>query len=156
MSVVALSGCSASFNYSSDSDSPESEKEPENTSTGESDSNEVENEDIEKPVIEEISLQYDDEWLMLSRRYKTPYYGDEFLITEQWTIESDDLTLEKERDQHVEPDSTSDVVWVDQSMWMLNRWDNEIQAGEYEVTLVLESQNGDQSDPVSETISILE
>jgi len=157
VSLVALSGCTVSIGEGSDeSESEDSEDEPaEETEQDETEQTETE-EDIERPVIEEVSLQYDEEWLMLSRWYKTPYYGDEFTTTEQWTIESDDITVEREREQEVEPDSDSEVVWVSESMWFLDRQDNEIQAGDYEVTLVIEAPNGDTSEPVSESISITE
>ena len=93
---------------------------------------------------------------MLSRRYKTPNYGDEYTVSEQWTIKSEEISIEKERQQEIEPEASRDVVWVDESMWFIDRWDNEIQAGEYEVTLVIEAPNGDTSEPVSESISITE
>ena len=111
---------------------------------------------IERPVIENVTVSSDENWLYLSRAYKTPNYDDEFTILEQWTIESEDITIEEENEDDIEPDTESDVVLVGLSILSLNRWDNNIQTGDYDVTLVLEAPNGDTSEPVSESISITE
>lgn len=174
LSSVALAGCtgdpsgiiSDDDSVSPDTDSNTSaDSEASNQSDSSDDStNESTDEDgqspveevIERPVIEDMSLSSDESWLYLSRAYKTPNYDDEFTMLEQWTIESDDITIEEENENDIEPETESDVVLVGLSILSLNRWDNNIQTSDYDVTLVLEAPNGDTSEPVSESISITE
>ncbi|WP_147441106.1 hypothetical protein [Halorubrum sp. Atlit-26R] len=136
-------------NYSDSSDDSTNESTDED---GQSSVEEV----IDLPVIEDMSVRSDESWLYLSRAYKTPNYADEFTMLEQWTIESDDITIEEENENDIEPETESDVVLVGLSILSLNRWGNNIQTGDYDVTLVLEAPNGDTSEPASESISITE
>jgi hypothetical protein len=146
------SNTTADPDESSQSDSAD---ESTNESTNKDDQSSVE-EAIERPVIEDMSVRSDENWLYLSRAYKTPNYDDEFTMLEHWTIESDDITIEEENENDIEPETESDVVLVGLSILSLNRWGNNIQTGDYDVTLVLEAPNGDTSEPVSESISITE
>jgi hypothetical protein len=152
---IALAGCSGdpsgiisdddSVSPNTDSNTSVDSEESNQSNTSDNSTDESTDEDgestveeaIERPVIEDMSLSSDENWLYLSRTYRTPNYDDEFTMLEQWTIESD-------------------VVLVGLSILSLNRWDNNIQTGDYDVTLVLEAPNGDTSEPVSESISITE
>ena len=168
VSLVSLAGCTVTIGDSSDDSvedgesaesdtgSDESNDQEQQEVEGESTEDAQEPEDLDRPAVESMSVRYDEAWLHLSRTYKTPNYGDEFRITERWTIESEDISLEEEREKNIEPETESDVVLIGQSILFLDRWDNNIQTGEYDVTLVLEAPNGDQSEPVSESVSITE
>lgn len=165
-SLIAISGCTVTIGDGSDDlteDDESAESDTENDESSDQEQQEVEEEstentqaveEVDRPVIKSMSVRYDESWLMLYRTYKTPNYSDEFRITEKWTIESDDITLEEERQENIEPETESDVVLIDQSIWFLGRWDNNIQVGDYDVTLVLEAPNGDQSESISESVSI--
>jgi len=168
VSLVSLAGCTVTIGDSSDDSVEDGESAESDTGSdvsndqeqqeveGESTEDAQEPEDLDRPAVESMSVRYDEAWLHLSRTYKTPNYGDEFRITERWTIESEDISLEEEREKNIEPETESDVVLIGQSILFLDRWDNNIQTGEYDVTLVLEAPNGDQSEPVSESVSITE
>ena len=171
---IALAGCSGdpsgiisdddSVSPNTDSNTSVDSEESNQSNTSDNSTDESTDEDgestveeaIERPVIEDMSLSSDENWLYLSRTYRTPNYDDEFTMLEQWTIESDDITIEEENENDIEPETESDVVLVGLSILSLNRWDNNIQTGDYDVTLVLEAPNGDTSEPVSESISITE
>lgn len=110
----------------------------------------------EQPIIHELSLDSDSEWLMMGRRYEVPNAGDKFTITEQWHITDADgaTVLEEDREEEVETERDIESVLVSGGTWYIPRWDNNIQQGEYTVELVIVGANGSESTPERRTITI--
>ncbi|WP_058828119.1 hypothetical protein [Haloferax sp. Q22] len=110
----------------------------------------------ERPVIHDLRLQADDEWLMASRRYEVLNPStDSFTVIEQWHITDSDgaEVMDRDRERTLEPERDTETV-VESSMWFINRWDHNMQAGEYTVELVVVGPQGEESDPVRRSISI--
>ncbi|WP_154020388.1 hypothetical protein [Halorubrum halophilum] len=150
---VSLAGCSAEFDTSIETEGSENE-DSEETHENESETETDSQENIDRPKIDEVSIQYDEDWLMLSREYRVPNYSSEFTTQEHWTITSEDYETERTRENTIETESDRETILVGESMWFLDRRDNDIQAGDYEITLVVEGPDGSESDPVTESITI--
>jgi len=93
---------------------------------------------------------------MPTRRYEVPNPStDSFTVIEEWTITDGDgaEVFHRERERTLEPERDTETV-VESSMWFINRWDHNMQAGEYTVELVVVGPQGDESDPMRRSITI--
>jgi hypothetical protein len=164
LTVATAAGCAGcvtvSFGGSDESDPSVSVEEPESADNSEESTEEEPEEEgpdpSEQPIIHELSLDYDTEWLMMSRRYEVPKTANEFTITEQWHITDADgaTVLEEEREEVIETERDLESVLVSAGTWYIPRWNNNIQQGEYTVELVIVGGNGSKSNPERRTITV--
>lgn len=161
--IASVAGCVTVDLGGSDEPTPPDDREETGSPTGaeeltEGESTQTEEgpDPSEQPIIHELSLDSDTQWLMMGRRYEVPNAGGEFTITEQWHItDADGATVrEEEREEEVETDRDVESVLVSGGTWYIPRWDNNIQQGEYTVELVIVGANGSKSAPERRTITI--
>lgn len=153
--VATCAGCVTVELGGSDEQSPTDHGEE--TETPNDTEDVEENPDPSKqPIIHELSLDFDAEWLMMTRQYEVPNAGNVFTITEHWHITDADgaTVLEEEREEIIETERNVESVLVSGGTWFIPRWDNNIQQGDYTVELVIVGANGTESNPEQSNITI--